>query len=87
MCAAGFFFLLLDISHGMWGLSSPPRDGTCAAAVEVHSLNHWTTREIPAVNVLILTRGFYICLLLILLDLASSDFVGNYLDPDSMYNR
>ena len=32
-------------------------------AVEVQSLNHWTTREIPAVNVLILTRGFYICYL------------------------
>ena len=31
----------------MWDLSSLPRDGTHAPAVEVQSLNHWTTREAP----------------------------------------
>ena len=31
----------------MWGFSSPTRDWTCAPTVEVRSLNHWTTREIP----------------------------------------
>ena len=31
----------------MWDLSSLIRDRTCAPALEVWSLNHWTTREAP----------------------------------------
>ena len=41
---------MLDVPHGMWDLSSPTRDLnslTVSLAVEVQSLNHWPTREIP----------------------------------------
>ena len=41
--ALGFSFLAL----GMWGLSSPTRDGTCTPCIRKQSLNHWTTREVP----------------------------------------
>ena len=34
----------------MWNISSPTRDRTHAPTVEVWSLNHWTTREIPEVE-------------------------------------
>ena len=34
---------------GMWDLSSLTRNQTYAPAVEVQSLNHWTTREVPFV--------------------------------------
>ena len=33
--------------RGMWDLSSLSRDQTCASALEVWSLKHWTTREVP----------------------------------------
>ena len=42
----------------MWDLSSPTQNQTCAPAVEVQSLNHWTTREVP--NVLIFLFYFLI---------------------------
>ena len=39
--------------RGMWDLSSPTRDRTCAPpAVEVWSPNHWTTREVPQMEIL-----------------------------------
>ena len=31
----------------MWDLSFLTREQTCAPAVDVQSLNHWTTREVP----------------------------------------
>ena len=31
---------------GMWDLSSPPRDWTCAPCFGRQILNHWTTREV-----------------------------------------
>ena len=31
----------------MWDLSSLNRDQTCAPALEVWSLNHWTTKDVP----------------------------------------
>ena len=40
-----FFFVLL---RGMQDLSSPARDGTHAPCTENSSLNHWTTKEVPA---------------------------------------
>ena len=36
----------------MWDLSSPTRDQTHAPCIEVWSLNHWTTREVPLYNIL-----------------------------------
>ena len=33
---------------GMWDISSPTRGWTHTPTVEVLSLNHWTTREVPA---------------------------------------
>ena len=42
------YFSFLAVPHGMWDLSSPTRAETCAPAMEVQNLNHWTTREVPA---------------------------------------
>ena len=42
-----FFFFFLATLHSMWDLSSPTRYQTWAPALEVWSLNHWTTREVP----------------------------------------
>ena len=33
--------------HGMWDLISPPGVEPMSPALEVRSLNHWTTREVP----------------------------------------
>ena len=41
------FFLFLVTSHGMWDLSSPTRDQTCALDNRSAGFNHWTTREVP----------------------------------------
>ena len=43
-CFLGFFFWL----QGMWDLSSPTRDQTHTRCIRRESLNHWTTREVPA---------------------------------------
>ena len=37
--------MYLAALRGLWGLSFPIRDQTCALAVEVWSLHHWTTSE------------------------------------------
>ena len=42
-----FMFWLFWL-RGMWGLSAPTRDWTWAPCIRRWSLNHWTTREIPA---------------------------------------
>ena len=42
------FIYLFIWPHGMRDLSSLTRDQTCAPAVEVQSLNHWATREVPS---------------------------------------
>ena len=46
-------FYVLDFgSQDMWDLSSPTRDGTCTPCTGRRSLNHWTTGEVPTVQVL-----------------------------------
>ena len=40
-----FFFFLL---WGIWGLSTPIRDGTWTPCIERYSPNHWPAREVPA---------------------------------------
>ena len=55
-----FFFNTLALPHSMWDLSSLTRDGTHTLALEVRSLNHWTTRKVPG-----------LCLLTFCLPLAS----------------
>ena len=40
------FFFCLAVPHAMWDLSFPTRDQIRDSALEVGSLNHWTTREI-----------------------------------------
>ena len=42
-----FLICLLAAPHGMWDLSSPTRDRTCALCVGSAGLNHWTAREVP----------------------------------------
>ena len=44
----------------IWGLSSPTRDGTHSPCIERQSLNHWTAREILALDCLIL-KSFKYC--------------------------
>ena len=34
---------------GMWDLSFPAREQTCASTLGAWSLNHWATREVPVV--------------------------------------
>ena len=41
------FFNFLALSPSMQDLSSPTRDRAAPPAVEAHSLNHWTAREVP----------------------------------------
>ena len=36
----------------MWDISSPTKDRTLAPEVEVWSLNHWITREVPYIYLL-----------------------------------
>ena len=46
-------FVGVGRQHGIY-LSSPTRDWTSTPALEVWSLNHWTTREVP------LSLGFFL---------------------------
>ena len=46
LCFSGFF----ATPCGMWSLSSLTRNQTPPPAVEVWSLNHWTTREVLVLN-------------------------------------
>ena len=41
------FLKFLAIPQGMWDLSSQPRVKPVSPMVEVQSLNHWTTKEVP----------------------------------------
>ena len=36
--------------RGMWDLGSQPAIDPVPSAVEVQSLDHWTTREIPVIS-------------------------------------
>ena len=49
----GDFFCFLATLHNMRDPSSMKRDRTIPPAVEGRSLNHWTTREVPALLALI----------------------------------
>ena len=40
-------FCIILFLQGMWDLSSPTRDQNHTPALEVDSLNHWNTREVP----------------------------------------
>ena len=42
-----FFYFFFPQSWGMWNISSLTRDQTTPPAVEVWSLNHSTTKEVP----------------------------------------
>ena len=42
-----FYLLFCFWSRGMWDLTSLIRDQTFTSCIGRHSLNHWTTREIP----------------------------------------
>ena len=41
------FYVLVFWPRGVWNLSSRTRDGTHTSWIERQSLNHWTTREVP----------------------------------------
>ena len=43
-----FFFFFLDLSFSIWDFSSMTRDQTMSSALQVWSLNHWATKEIPS---------------------------------------
>ena len=43
-------FYFLAIVSSMWDLCSLTRDQTCVPALEVWSLNHWITREVPVLE-------------------------------------
>ena len=47
LCLFVFNFFFLATPCGMWDLSSQTRDQPRPHALEVKSLNHWTTREVP----------------------------------------
>ena len=51
------FFLIMPL--GMWDLSSPIRDKTTPSALDTHSLNHRTTREVLSLLVLCQIFRFY----------------------------
>ena len=42
------FHVLVFWLWGMWDLSSPTRDWTCAPYIPRRSLNHWMSREVPS---------------------------------------
>ena len=42
-----FLFVLFWSHRGMWDLSPRPGIEPTSPALEVQSLNHWTTREVP----------------------------------------
>ena len=42
-----FFFFFWDLSFSIWDFSSMTRDQTMSSALQVWSLNHWATKEIP----------------------------------------
>ena len=44
------FYYFLAILRGMWDLGSQPGIEPARSAVEVQSLDHWTTREIPVIS-------------------------------------
>ena len=45
-CKSSCFFFFFAMSLGLWDLSFPNRIEPGAPAVEVQSLNQWTTREV-----------------------------------------
>ena len=46
-----FWGVVVFAPHGSWDLSSVIRDGT-RALCSVGSLSHWTTREVPVLQIL-----------------------------------
>ena len=43
-----FYYLLTTLS-GMWDLSSPTSDRTCAPSIGRQGLNHWVGKEVPPI--------------------------------------
>ena len=41
------FYILVSWPRGMWDFSSPTRDQTHTPCIGRRSLNHWTPREVP----------------------------------------
>ena len=54
-----FFFLSFVSPKSMWDFWSPARDGTMPPAVEVWHLNHWTTRGVPIIYILMIASTEY----------------------------
>ena len=46
----------LSLSHGLWDLSSLTRDQTCVPCIGRQILNHWTSRDVPQLLLLIKQR-------------------------------
>ena len=42
-----------ELLHGMWDLGSSVRVQTCILCLARQSLNHWTTREVPIIVILL----------------------------------
>ena len=57
-----FFYVLVFWPRGMWDLSSPTRDRTLTPCIGRQSLNHWTTREVPALLIFRSGKRLGICL-------------------------
>ena len=45
------FHIVIFWPQGMWDLGSPSRDGTWTPCIGRRSLNHWTTRDVPVVQI------------------------------------
>ena len=48
------FYVLVFWPRGMWDLSSSTRDRTCTPCIGRQSLNHWTAREVPQNDVILI---------------------------------
>ena len=48
-----YYFMFLAVPHGMPNLSSPTRVRTCAPGSGSPKLNHWISREVPQITLLI----------------------------------
>ena len=47
------FYVLVFCPWGMWNLNSPTRDFTHTSCIGRQSLNPWTTREVPDLEIII----------------------------------
>ena len=55
-----FLFLFWFWGHETWDPSSPNSDQTCIPFNRRQSLNHWTTREVPAYNTYVVSSDYFV---------------------------